>query len=326
MEQEKKLYPFRFCTLKDEYCWGSEEFKLADLGYRDSLVSEGWLAGNSMGEIMDMYMDRIIGEDLFERYGRQFPFEMKYLRVKGRMPLRVHPDDETASQRYDFLGKEKLWHVVRAGKDARLFLGFIKDTDASEVYSKCLDGSVEDILNTVSPMAGQSFVIAPGTPHAAAGDIEIAEVSQSSPLDFCLCGWGQEVSEDEFDSSLNIVDALDFINYRKYVERDINSFTVNKIPLDRPLRTQAGGVDAPAGYFCTRGEASLQVEMEGLGKVEYRLREGEIILVPSEVTDYILAPVRKDSVLLEVFANGAEPADSYINPDVEATLEDDSTI
>ena len=38
MDEEKKLYPFKFCTLQDEYPWGSETFSLADLGYRDTLV------------------------------------------------------------------------------------------------------------------------------------------------------------------------------------------------------------------------------------------------------------------------------------------------
>ena len=64
--EERKLYPIKFCTLQDDYSWGSEEFKLADLGYRDSLVREGWLAGNSLGELMDTYMDRISGDNSYE--------------------------------------------------------------------------------------------------------------------------------------------------------------------------------------------------------------------------------------------------------------------
>ena len=106
MDEEKKLYPFKFCTLQDEYPWGSETFSLADLGYRDSLVREGWLAGNSIAEVMDTYLDRVVGDEVYNYYGRQFPICVKHLCVHGRMPLRVHPDDETAAQRYDFLGKE----------------------------------------------------------------------------------------------------------------------------------------------------------------------------------------------------------------------------
>ena len=175
MEEEKKLYPFKFCTLQDDYPWGSEEFKLADLGYRDSLVREGWLAGNSLAEVMDTYLDRVVGDNVYEYYGRQFPVCVRHLRVRGRMPLRVHPDDETAAQRYDFLGKEKVWYVLRAGADARLLVGFRRDTDAAEVYAKCMDNSIEEVMNVVAPHAGQCLLIPAGTPHAACGDVEILE-------------------------------------------------------------------------------------------------------------------------------------------------------
>ena len=216
MEEEKKLYPFKFCTLQDDYPWGSEEFKLADLGYRDSLVREGWLAGNSLAEVMDTYLDRVVGDNVYEYYGRQFPVCVRLLRVRGRMPLRVHPDDETAAQRYDFLGKEKVWYVLRAGADARLLVGFRRDTDAAEVYAKCLDNSIEDVMNAVAPHAGQCLLIPAGTPHAACGDVEILEIGESSPMDFCLCGWGEEVHPEEFDTTLALVDALDFIDYKRF--------------------------------------------------------------------------------------------------------------
>ena len=67
--EEKKLYPLKFCVLQDDYAWGTEEFLLADLGYRDSLVRSGWLAGNSVGELMDTYFDRIPGERAVSSHG-----------------------------------------------------------------------------------------------------------------------------------------------------------------------------------------------------------------------------------------------------------------
>ena len=230
MDEEKKLYPFKFCTLQDDYPWGSELFSLADLGYRDSLVREGWLAGNSLSELMDTYLDRVVGDGVYEFYGRQFPLCVRQLKCRGRMPLRVHPDDETAAQRYDFLGKEKLWYVLRAGAGARLLAGFRRDTDASEFYAKCLDGSVEDILNVVAPHAGQALRIPAGTPHAAAGDIDILEIGESSPMDFCLCAWGEEVHPDEFDPALTLVDALDFMDYSSHPGLDPGFHTLAAIP------------------------------------------------------------------------------------------------
>ena len=330
MEEEKKLYPIKFCTLQDDYPWGSEEFKLADLGYRDSLIREGWLAGNSLAELMDTYLDRVVGDNVYEYYGRQFPVCVRLLRVHGRMPLRVHPDDETAAQRYDFLGKEKLWYVLRAGADARLLVGFRRDTDAAEVYAKCLDGSVEDVLNVVAPHAGQCLHIPAGTPHAAFGDVEILEIGESSPMDFCLCGWGEEVHPDEFDPALTLVDALDFMNYKKFSSAapqgdsiiDLPQLRVHRIPLTVALAVSSPEAASFTLYCCTQGGAILQLPVAG-GSLDYPLKAGETMLVPAECTQFRLLPAERDTLLLEttVVRNDADP---YIDPAASPTLPEDA--
>ncbi len=339
MEEEKKLYPFKFCTLQDDYPWGSEEFKLADLGYRDSLVREGWLAGNSLSELMETYLDRMVGDNVYEYYGRQFPVCVRVLHVKGRMPLRVHPDDETAAQRYDFLGKEKLWYVLRAGQDARLAVGWRCDTDAAEVYAKCLDGSVEDLLNVIAPHAGQCLHIPAGTPHAAFGEMEILEIGESSPMDFCLCGWGGEVHPDEFDPSLTLVDALDFIGYGRFRVRpgmttaepgtsgdapgsvrvlDLPQMRVDRIPLAAPLeiRRDAGPFLL---YSCVRGGAAVQIPLAGGQAIDFPLKAGETMLVPAECLNFTLGPTDRDTLLLETTTIRSD-ADPYIDPDVAPNL------
>ena len=256
--EEKKLYPFRLTRIEDKYHWGSEEFRLADLGYRDTFVHDGWLAGSTLGDLMETYLDRVTGEHVFDGWGQQFPFQIRRIKVEGKMPLRVSPDDETARDRYDHLGKEKLWYVADAGKGSRLLIGFRRDTDASELYAECLEGNPVKLLNTLEPRAGQFFYIPAGTPHCAFGPMTIVEVSESSALDFCLCDWNRLVSagvpsetaatlgtlrggtasavgasecetvsegtpsdayDEEFDPALNIIDALDFIKYEQYPER-----------------------------------------------------------------------------------------------------------
>lgn len=330
MEEEKKLYPVKFCTLQDDYPWGSEEFKIADLGYRDSLIREGWLAGNSLAEVMDTYLDRVVGDAVYEWYGRQFPVCVRHLRVRGRMPLRVHPDDETAAQRYDFLGKEKLWYVLRAGRDARLMAGFRRDTDASEFYARCLDGSVEDLLGVIAPHAGLCLRIPAGTPHAAAGDVEILEIAESSPMDFCLCGWGEEVHPDEFDPALSLVDALDFIHYGRFEvpahagERlaDLPQFRVDRLRLSAPLAVTHDATAPFLLYSCVQGAASVQLPLPGAQRLDFPLRSGETMLVPAECAEFRLLPLERDTVLLETTVQRTE-TDPYINPDAEPVLPED---
>lgn len=358
MEEIKKLYPLRFLPIGETFEWGgntlaerydkkfvesdeqgnerrlekgvkvAESHEIADLGYRDSQVKEGWLAGNSISEIMDMYLDRVVGENVFEYFGRQFPIGVKFIDASGRIPLMVHPDDETAAQRYDFLGKAKMWYVVDAKPESRLFLGFSKDADVSSFYSSCLDGSVEKMLNVISPRKGDCFVIEPGTVHSAADGVLLLEVSEASPLDFCLSGWGKEVPEDEFDSSLSLVEALDFIDYKAYktpektegklVKR--REFTVTRLDLKDPLHIIGEEAGSFAVYTCIEGEASIQIPGEDKSLDSFILAAGETVLVPAEVDDFYLVPRRSDTVLIEAMVDKFEEDDKYIDPSVEPEL------
>lgn len=316
---EKKLYPFSFCTLADEYGWGTDEFLLADLGYRDSLIREGWLAGNAVSELMDTYMDRMVGDNTFGYWGRQFPVQLKRIAVKGTMPLRVHPDTDIAGQRYDFLGRRKIWYVMSAASDARLLVGWNRDTDASEVFSACADGSVRALLKEFALKPGQFIHIPPGTPHAATGSIEILEVSESSPLDFCLSGLGQPVHPDEFDESLNLVDAMDFIDYKEFTGKperpegrfaDYPEFIVEQIDLHSPA-TVDGEADAFVIYVCTKGAAVLRLNVFGQA-ASYAIARGRALLVPAECGDFALVPEEQGTVLLQITVPAREQRDSYL--------------
>lgn len=330
MEDSKKLYPLSFSPLEDSWSWGDETFVLADLGYRDSVASKGWLGGNTLSELMDMYMDRIVGESVFDSTGRQFPVEVKRLAVKGRMPLLVCPDDEVAADRYDFLGKVKLWYVLDAKPQSRIYLGWKHAMTAAQVYEGCAVSGIEEHLNAITPKRGDVFVIEPGVVHSAAGDLTILEVSESSPMDFCLSGFGQPVDPEQFDENLNVVEALDFINYEPYraaekpqkrdefSERlfDARQFSTSLIPLKNTLQLSGEQFDSFVIYTCIAGEASIKADGE-----LYRLPAGQTMLIPADVTEYMLAPVMDGTVLLETTMEKHNELDSYIDPSVPATLE-----
>ena len=360
MEEPKKLYPLRFLPIGEDYPWGGRELErrygksfvtsdgqgrlgrlekgakvaesheIADLGYRDSQILDGWLAGNTLSEVMDMYLDRIVGEKVFNWYGRQFPLSIKFIDAEGRIPLMVHPDDVTAGQRFDFLGKAKMWYVVDTRPGAALQLGFRRDTDAEELYGKCLDGSVAGLLNTVTPKPGDCFLIRPGTVHSAQG-VVMLEVSEASPLDFCIHGWGEEVSEVQFDSALGLVEALDFIDYKAYTEAargaddksstlvSTDEFTASRMLLKGPVHIVSGENGGFAVYVCISGEASLQVPAKG-GMESTVLSAGQTVLVPAEVDDFFIVPRQDGTVLVEVLVEREEEADAYIDPSAEPEL------
>lgn len=310
MEEEKKLYPFRMIPIAGSE---GENVQIADMGYLDSRIRNGWLAANSLSEVMDMYMDRVVGEQLFAAYGRQFPLLVRTLDTEtAALPLMVCPDDSTATERYDFLGKTKMWYVLSVSDDARMDLGFRDDVESAEFYAACRHGEVEPLLHSFRPKAGESFLVRPGTVHSARG-VKLLEVAQSSPLDFKIFGWGKAMGGDEFDESLNLEAAFDFIDYRKYEAvqaqapagegrvrlASCNLFTVTLLDLKSPLDIKPGAQNGFSAYTCIKGSAMVRPP-KGENEIEAAaLKEGESVIVPAEVGEFFLVPASGDTVLVE---------------------------
>lgn len=339
MEKIKKLYPLKFQPISVKHAWGEETIVLADLGVEDSVVTCGWLAENSIGDIMETYMERITGEDVYNYYGRQFPIVIKILDIKGEMPFRVHPDDETAGQRYDSLGGKELWYVAEAGADARIYAGFSKDMSAQELYERCADGSLKEVMEDVHPVKGGFMTIEPGTVHSAGHGLKLIVVKEASELPFTLYD-----SQGEENGMEHLAETMDFITYRKSeipetifnmpdtgrngnVGKIVESpeFNVNLTRLSAPVHSHAESVSDCMLYVCVGGEASVQTTVPdeaGRKRTEsVFMKKDEAVMIPSEVQDFFLIPSDRDTVLLEITPGRRDETDEYINPDTEPFLE-----
>ena len=277
--------------------WGHVDYLLADLGFVDSVAVEGWLKGNTLSDIMQTYLERVVGETAFDWYGTQFPVLVKKLDIKGRTSLHITPDDETAEQRYDAFGKTALWYVTEVGPEARLYLGFKRPVGAEEFFRACADGSVEDLLYSVKPRVGESYLITPGLVHAAK-DVTLLEIAESSELWFRLHDWGST------DREMHLEEAFDLINFDQYhrtaaPSRELlaaeDQFTVGQIHLKAPLESHAGIEETFLIYICVGGEATLKTKED-----KFTIKAGELILVPAELSEFTLAPVGDAAVVLEV--------------------------
>ncbi|MBQ7810927.1 MAG: hypothetical protein IJ394_00055 [Bacteroidales bacterium] len=245
---EKRLYPLKFIPIASRRPWGGnalvtqmgkefvecddegnetrlgadeligESWEIADMGFEDSVVKDGWLAGNTIGELMETYLERIVGEDVYNYYGRQFPLLVKFLDINDRLSVQVHPDDEISAERYDALGKNEIWYVLDAKPGSRIYAGFNRDMTAQELYDRCHDGSVEEVLNVIYPKKGDVLHITPGTVHAAEGGILIAEIQESSDMTFRLYDWGREFNP-ETARPLHLEEAIDIIDYGRFDDR-----------------------------------------------------------------------------------------------------------
>ena len=326
------------------------------MGIEDSVVSEGWLAGNTLSELMETYLEKVVGEEVYNYYGRQFPLLIKFLDIHGKLSVQVHPDDEIAAERYDSLGKAEIWYVMDAEPGAKVYMGFNREVSAQEFYDRCHNGTVEEVLNVIYPKKGDSIYVAPGTVHAAEGGLLIAEIQESSDLTFRLYDWGREF-DPATARQTHLEEAIDLINYGKFDESlykkgplweeecscghehhhhhdevaeklvETPQFNVTKINLTDPLHIYTEQFASFIIYMCVEGEASVQVPVENesgeKGMENYVIKAGETILVPAQMQDFYLVPRDRSTVLLEAVTRPEEDLDEYIDPSTEAFLDDE---
>ena len=324
MEQSNKLYPLKFVPVEREHEWGKESFLLADLAEVSTMVRSGWLGSNSVSELMETYLEDIVGEASFGYYGLQFPVTVRVLDVEGRTPLVVTTDDKTAAARYDAFGKSVFWYVAEAGPGAEIRIGVEDDSDASSFIAACEKGNPSSLLRLFRPSKGDCFEIRPGLVHGASGKMKIIEVSEASDLDF-------QVADSDGFTGEHLAEALDLIDYSAGkalpVQRaekdgiallaDIPEFKVSELRLDAPVRIEGGPRGTFSVYVCLNGgfevkNADGSSSRTEEGRSDVPVRKGELVLVPAGLGDFLLAPSADGTLLLEIISGAREEPDSYL--------------
>lgn len=291
--------------------WGTYTYLLADLGFVESRIANGYLGGDTLEDVMETYFERMVGDSVYDRFGRQFPLSVSMLEVGNETsPVTVCPDDETAASRYDALGKKKIWYVASASAGAKIYLGLSKPADASELYSACRSGNLTGLLNEIPVKEGDSFVIEPGTLHAAHG-VTILEISEASGLDFEIFGSRRsDISDEDV-----LVEALDFIDLRAYNSsvkasgadnNGTEAIAFREYKVEDVLHFYSEHPSAFAAYACVKGSVSVQVPESGGGMQTMLLGAGEAAIVPAEVNDYYILPIDRNSLIIETWQTVSE--------------------
>ena len=344
----KALYPLRFAPLQIEKRWGGnallkifnkqaaesqqeagvnlqsvgESFELYEFGEdHSSVITNGFLAGNDLYSILETYLGDLVGDNIYDFFGNQFPLLIKYLDVEGRLSVQVHPTDEVAAERYDCLGKNEFWYVLDAKPDARIYMGLNRDSSAAEFYEKCHDGSIVDLMNVYHPRKGDCFYIKAGTVHAAEGGVVIAEIQENSDATLRLYDWGFE-NDPATRREMHLDEAIDCIDYEKYKESELHTpagkdagivcdnkyFTINILHLAQRYEADPDNFNSCIIYMLVKGAASLVWDGG-----EESLTAGDTILVPAQMGAYNFTPTAADTTLLEVHIRRMEEdKDDYI--------------
>lgn len=324
------LYPLKFKPRIKERIWGGqaiirkkgkaaqrltkdklygESWDLSSVKGDVSVVANGFLKGNSLEEVIEVYMGELVGEENFERYGLGFPLLVKYLDCNDKLSVQVHPDDTLAMERHDSFGKTEAWYVVDCKPGASIYLGF-KDLNLTreEYIAAVSESRLEALLNKVEVKPGDVFFIPAGTVHALGAGLEVVEVQQTSDVTYRIYDWDRVDASGkgrELHTAL-AVDAIDFeadaeLLHRKYDlikggdAKVIESpyFTMVLHDIDKAKTFDLAQLDSFVIYIALNGNATLVAD-----GTEETLNEGEVILIPAESME---VTIKGEAKIMEVY-------------------------
>lgn len=324
----KNLYPLKFRPIYKERIWGGdklpellnknysmahcgESWELSGIQQDISVVSDGYLKGNNLEELIEVYMGELVGEKIYDQFGTEFPLLIKYIDANDRLSIQVHPDDELSKERHGAFGKTEMWYVVQADEGAELISGFNRTIDRDSYLIALQNDKLDNLLQFDAVKKGDVFFIPAGRVHAIGKGIVVAEIQQTSDVTYRIFDFNRVDAKGQ-PRELHTELALDAINFKHHrightaYKPKLNDaielvkcdyFTASLLELTEELERDFSKIDSFVIYLCLEGSYTLQWESESV-----RVQKGETLLVPAVIENFILTPINgQETKLLEVY-------------------------
>ncbi len=328
-----ELYPLKFTPIYKETIWGGnklvqklgknidatsqgshinkekigETWEISSVQENISVVENGFLAENTLQELVEIYMGDLIGDKIYEKFGIEFPLLIKFIDANAPLSIQVHPNDITAKKRHKAFGKNEMWYVVEADENAEIIIGFNQEID-KEKYLKVFENKqLEQILNKIKVKAGDVFYLPAGRVHSIGEGILIAEIQQTSDITYRIYDWERLDSngksrELHVDFAKDTIDFSFYENYKIPYSKNLNTiselascnyFTVNILDFNKPKERTYVEIDSFVIFMCLEGEFEIDTNQEDKTK----MIKGESVLIPAEIDSVNLIPKQKAKIL-----------------------------
>jgi mannose-6-phosphate isomerase len=319
-----ELYPLKFDSILKETVWGGktlagkynkkaekansnlgESWEISSVSGNVSIVSNGFLAGNDLQELIEVYMGDITGDSVYEKFGNEFPLLIKFIEAHQDLSVQVHPGNELAKKRHKAYGKTEMWYILESEESSKIYTGFRHDV-TREMYMKAVEqGTVADLLNVESSHPGDCFFTPAGTVHAIGAGNILVEIQQTSDITYRIFDWNRNNKERELHTDLAL-DAIEFkaqnrkISPKPEINKTVNLigcefFTTNLLKFKNTIKREFYLKDTFIIYICTDGEFAISYEDN-----EEILKKGDTVLVPAMIKEFQLRPVG-EATLLEIY-------------------------
>lgn len=321
------LYPLKFKPIAKQKIWGGnrlsqvyrhndsnieqigETWDVSGMPDNESEVINGFLANNTLAELVEVYMGDLVGDKIYQHFGNDFPLLVKLIDAQEDLSIQVHPNDEIAAKRHQGPGKTEMWYILAATPDASITIGFKEPIDKETLAKKLADHTIEDCLNRISVKPGEVFLIPAGIIHSIGKGCLILEIQQASDLTYRLYDYNRLDLNGKL-RELHTDWALDAIDYEHWqVEKikpqcapndianvvDHEYFTTNIMRLTKPQEYDLAPIDSFVLISCIHGHVRCNFDDDYITIVD-----GETVLIPAEMNSLTLIP-SVESTLLETY-------------------------
>jgi mannose-6-phosphate isomerase len=319
-----QLYPLKFSPLFKDKVWGGQKIRtkmeldfsplpncgeawvISGVPGNQTRISNGFLKDNELNELIEVYMDELVGEEVFAKFGNQFPILIKFIDSNDYLSIQVHPDDALAVKRKLSNGKSEMWYILDAEPGAQLISGFNRPMDADTYLRYLKENRLPEIMHFEKVEAGDLFFMPAGRIHALGPGILLAEIQQSSDTTYRLYDWDRKDTKGN-PRKLHTEEALEAIDftyhpsvrssYRKVKNKSVTliscpHFTANILQFDQPIEMDYSYFESFILYTCISGEAIITE-----GKERYPIHKGETMLLPAICQKMLLIPDSECTIL-----------------------------
>ncbi|MBL6646765.1 MAG: mannose-6-phosphate isomerase [Flavobacteriaceae bacterium] len=321
------LYPLKFTPISKYRMWGGdklntvlnkqfdqqqvgESWEISDVKGEQTLVANGSLSGKTLKELISTYQSELVGTNVYDKFGADFPLLIKFIDAKTPLSIQVHPHDHIAKKRHDSFGKNEMWYIMDADDDAEIIVGFNKELTKESYAEQLQNETLLEVLNKEQTSAGDAFYIPTGRVHAIGAGVLLAEIQQTSDVTYRIYDYNRvdkatgKTRELHNDLALDVIDFAVHDSYKTKYDNKPNTsnqlihtdyFRSNILTIDQSIKKDYSGIDSFVIYLCTDGALELITDQGS-----FSLKKGETLLLPASLNHLKITP-SQESEILEVY-------------------------
>ena len=323
------LYPLKFDLIYMSKIWGGdrifpfkgipsptadigESWEISPMAGYESVVSNGALKGENLVELTKLFGSRLLGKQVCEHFGGEFPLLIKMIDANADLSVQVHPNDEYALRHHNSRGKTEMWYLLDATSDAKIFAGWKKRTNPDQLKEIVKTDEVMEYLDVHYPKRGDVFYLPAGKVHTIGAGCLILEIQEASDITYRMYDFNRTDAkghkrELHIDRSAEVVDYEINTKSTEHYDRDVVDnletvvdspyFRVSVLSLTHDFELPVRDRDSFTVLFVEEGEVILA----GDGFDSVSAAKGETLLVPAEINQCTIKIKGEKAKLIDCF-------------------------